>query len=308
MLITVYITVADYWKLKREIILKFYTNPYRYERYFENFIIPEIGMMRVSEVTVAEFERIVKNIFSAGKSKSVVSMVSALFRKFIHQAAIDKLTNEEKFKNMKPITFDADERRVFSIEQETSLLLTFQLTGQPELYTLAMFTGIPYLDLANCVIDDYSKDNKTLRVVRQAYQYFAKSRNATPVERLIPLSDNSCKILDRAIIKRHEKNKRFPGHESNFIFTNEENEHFHRIAKYEYYKIRKKSGIPDFNMKDLVSNFGVHALKYKVNPNVLKHYIGYKGDRALTLLSVACHNNSKDIQASDDFYRRLKDE
>ena len=305
MFVTIYITVADYWRVNKDKVLKFYSIAERYEKYFEEFVLPEIGMLKLSEVTLSDIERISRKLYSEGKSKSIVSMVNALVRKLFHQAATEKLVNEQELKGLKPITWEKAERRVFSQEQEKKLLLSFQHTYQPELYTLCMFTGIPYLDLGRCKLDDYSREEKTLRVCRKPKEYFVKARSLTSKIRTIPLSEISCRVIEVAIKKQIDKNKNFPGQESEFIFTDPNNNNTLRIWPCEYEWVRKLSGIPDFRMKDLVSNFGIHALKQKVNPIVLKHYIGYKSDDSVNTFALSCHNNVKDIQASDDYYRGL---
>ena len=81
-----------------------------------------------------------------------------------------------------------------------------------------------------------------------------------------------------------------------------------RVTFSEYQKIRSKSGIHNFLMKDLTSSFGIYALKYKINPTSLKHYLGYKKDFSINAMALSCHNNSKDIQANDDFYRSFINE
>ena len=101
MLVTVYITVADYWNLRKDIILKFYAAPERHGKYFEQYVLPEIGMLKVAEVNASDIERVVRKIYEAGKSKSMTSMVSALIRKFFHQAAIERLKNEDILKTLK---------------------------------------------------------------------------------------------------------------------------------------------------------------------------------------------------------------
>ena len=211
MFVTVYITVADYWKLKKNEILKMYTIADYCEKCFNKFIMPEIGMMKIPDVTASDVEKIVRKVYDMGKSRSTVSMVCALIRKFFHQASVDKLSSEDILKNLKPIICDRDEKRILSPEQEKKLLLAFQFTKQPELYTLSMFTGIPYMDLTECTINDYSSSDKTLKVVRKSNQYYAKLKRSEAVARVIPLSDISCKVIEFAIKKQIEKNKNFPG-------------------------------------------------------------------------------------------------
>ena len=168
-------------------------------------MLPEIGMLKVADVTSSDLERIVRNIFDAGKSKSIASMICAVLRKFFHQAALDKLANEKIFNTLKPITWEREDKKFFNQEQEKNLLKAFQFSKQPELYTLCMFTGIPYKDLAECLMEDYSKEEMTLKVSRKANQYYAKARNSKPEARTIPLSEISCKVIDKAIQKQLEK-------------------------------------------------------------------------------------------------------
>ena len=305
MFVTVYITVADYWKLKKDSVLKFYSRPDIYEKYFTQCMLPEIGMIKVTDVSASDLERAVRNMLSSGNSKYKVSMMCALIRKLFHQAASDRLVNEDIFNGLKPIVVDKSEKRIFSHEQEVKLLRAFQLTKYPELYTLCMFTGLQFSSLLECQINDYSKDNKTLTISRRANQYYAKARNAKANVRTVPLSKISCKLVEVAINKQREKNKNFPDHESNFIFTDIYNNRLQRIYPEDYKLIRESSGIYDFYLIDLMSNFGINALKYKVNPIVLKRYYGYKTDYNVNLFALACHNNMKDIQASDDYYRKL---
>ena len=305
MFVTVYISVADYWKLKKDCVLKFYSRPDLYEKYFTQCVLPEIGMLKVTEVGASDLERAVRNMFSAGNSKYKVSMMCAVIRKLFHQAAFDRLVNEDIFKGLKTVIPDKSEKRSFSQEQEVKLLRAFQYTKYPELYTLCMFTGVQLSTLILCKITDYSKENKTLRIFRKPNQYYAQTRNLNSNARTIPLSEFSCKVIEAAIKKQYEKNKNFPGNESDLIFTDKCNNEIIKTPPEDYKLIRKHSGIYNFLVIDLVSNFGINALKYKVNPIVLKRYSGYKSDYSVNMFALACHNNIKDIQASDDYYREL---
>ena len=305
MFVTVYITVADYWKLKKDTVLKFYSRPDLYEKYFAQCVLPEIGMMKIVDVSLSDMERAVRNMFAAGNSKYKVSMMCAVIRKLFHQAAFDRLVNEDIFKGLKSITPDKSEKRVLSHEQEVKLLRAFQFTKQPELYTLCMFTGIPCSTLTLCAINDYSRDNRTLTIFRKPNQYYAQTRNFNANARTIPLSEISCRVIEVAIRKQQDKNKNFPDHESNLIFTGAYNNEITKTSHEDYMSIRKHSGLYDFHMIDIVSNFGINALKHKVNPIVLKRYSGYKSDYSVNMFALAYHNNIRDIQASDDYYREL---
>ena len=185
------------------------------------------------------------------------------------------------------------------------MLRAFQFTKYPELFTLCMFTGLQVSSLTACCMNDYSKEETTLTISRKANQYYAQARNVKSNVRTVPMSEISCRVIESAINKQLEKNKNFPGHESNSIFTDIYNDRLQRISKEDYNVIRERSGIYDFHIIDLMSNFGINALKYKVNPIVLKRYCGYKTDYNVNLFALACHNNMKDVQASDDYYREL---
>ena len=191
---------------------------------------------------------------------------------------------------MKPISRDDSERRVFSREEEKKLLIAFQHTTQPELCTLSMLTGILYKDLLSCKCSDYSADNKCLTLNKKRKVVGAIAGTYKIVTRCIPLSDIHCAILDIAILKQARKNAKFLTQQSDFIFTDARNEPISTISDKDYNKIRQESGIYDFMMRDLVSNFGVKAIINKVNPAALKKYMGYETESSISSFSIACHN------------------
>ncbi|MBR0095151.1 MAG: hypothetical protein IJP91_07715 [Synergistaceae bacterium] len=306
MFVTVYITLADYWKLKRDDILKFYSGRCSLEKIADKWILPKIGMLKVTDITSNDIESVIRDIYEHGEPKYVVSWANAIFRKIFHEAAVDKLIKDDVCDGLQPVISDSTDKRIFSEEQEISLLRAFQRTSQPELLTLSMITGLQYTELSASRREDYSGDEKTLTINKK--RKTKGSPETVVTKRAIPLSDISCAILNRAVVKQVRKNRKFPGNESELIFTNHFNNPIIDLGRENYAKIRKESGIYDFMMKDLSSNFGVHAMKYKVNPVALKRYMGYETGKSINDFSAACHDKSnvKDIKACDDYYRGLK--
>ena len=298
MFLTVYITVADYWKMKKDEILTPYKNPAIYELIMNRNILPQIGMLKVSEVTETDLEKIVRDFYDNGGKKYALKMICTLLRKIFHMAAIDKLVKDEICDTLKPIKADHTEKKSFTPEQETALLISFQKTKYPELYTFLMLTGLNHKEVEDCKIHDYSRENKTLTVTRKQKIFKPINENQThkTFTRVIQLSDVSCAVIDKAIEKRNSKD--------DFIFNAV------KLHGYDsdYKIIRRETGIFDFHIRDLAANFGIHALRLKENPAALKYYMGYIWPGTVDSFVSASHNNVKDIQACDDYYRRLKDE
>ncbi len=296
MFLTVYITVADYWNLKKDEILTPYKNHKIYETIINRQVLPQIGMLKVSEVTETDIEKLVRNFYDNGGKKSAVKMMCSLLRKIFHMAAIDRLVKDEICDTLKPIKADPTEKRAFTVEQETALLISFQKTNYPEFYTLLMLTGLNCKELSECKLNDYSRENKTLTVTRKIKIFKPVDETHKTFTRVIQLSDIACAVIDKAIEKRNSND--------DFIFEQMKA----RGHEKDYKKIRKGTGIFDFQLKDLSANFGVHALRLRENPTVLKYYMGYLWEGSVDSFATASHNNVKDIQACDDYYRRLKDD
>ena len=307
MLVTIYITIADYWKLKKGDILKFHSRKVYFEKIVNKWIISKIGMLKFTEVTLTDIDRIIHDIYDSGEAQYMVSWVCTFLRKIFHEAAIDRLIKDDICDGLKPVVQRAHERRVFNMEEEKRLLQAFQKTTQPELFTISMLTGTLYSELIKCEISDYSAFDKTLIISKKHKIVSAVNATYEMKNRLIPLSDISCLVLNEAVSKQRQKNIKFGDNKSNLIFTNKFNNQIWGISPKNYAIIRKESGIYDFMMKDLVSNFGINAIKNKVNPAALKRYMGYECESSISNLSIACHNKNavKDITSCDIFYRKL---
>ena len=306
MLVTVYITVADYWRIKKLDILKCYTRPSSFEKIMNKWVLPQIGMLKFTDIVKADLDGIISNIFDNGGNKNIAAQTCTILRKFFHEAATDRLIKGGICDVLKPISRDDSEKRVFSREEEKKLFIAFQHTTQPELCILSMLTGILYKDFLNCKCSDYFADDKCLKLNKKRKVVGAIAGTYKIVSRCIPLSDIHCTILNRAILKQLRKNEKFLTQRSDFIFTDTRNMPISAISDEDYNKIRKESGIYDFMMRDLVSNFGIKAIINKVNPAALKKYIGYETESSISSFSIACHNKKvvKDMTVCDEYYRK----
>lgn len=274
MLTTIYMTVADYWKLKEEMLLSSYKSKNNNAgRVIRNFILPVIGTLRISEVTVTDLERMVRMLREEGRSTGDLQVAKAILRKLFHYAVQDRLIKEDPVDSLAPIPTTYRELKGLSAEEEVRLLKIIRKTKRPELYTLMMITGISFRELAGCRICDFDEEGKKL-TIRRSVTDRGEIREKKP--RTLPLADEAVWMLKRAV----ERNRQ--GTSDDLIFRTAEGKLLSSIPWEDCKIFRQENGSAGTGLRALNYAFGIRALALGVNPKALNRYMGFRTGFNLT--------------------------
>ena len=167
MITTIYMTVADYWMRKKEEILARYQYHDNMESIIERLVLPEAGTIRISEITTSDLERMYRAFDDRGIDQGIRRISTVILRRFFHMAIEERLLRENPVDGLKVIPYTPRALHGFTEEQERALLWSFSFTKQPEIYTLVLVAGIPFRELAACIVADFSAEERTLRLERR---------------------------------------------------------------------------------------------------------------------------------------------
>ena len=301
MLKTIYMTVADYWEQKKEEIIALYRQRKEKDALISRFAIPVIGALRISEVTAADLEGMLRRMRENGRIPLEQQVVKTLLRRLFHLAELERLRKDNPVDGLAPIRIRVKGLTWLSGELEVKLLKAFLWTSRPEMYALMMTAGISFPELAGCRIGDFSAQEKRLQLSRIVTREGETDRN--PRERTVPLSDGSVFLLTRAIARA-----KYGRTEDCLIFPGKGGKVLRRIPVEDMRLIRQASGLKEMKGSDLQYAFGIHAMKEGGNPKTLVRYMGWKSESGLLRCINAGITTEEDDERMDACFRELMEE
>ena len=291
MVSTIYMTVADYWMRKKEEIQSHYSNPTEIRTIMEKKVLPEIGSLRISEISTADLDNMMRAFYERGIISSTRQMVKFILRRLFHMAIGDHLMRDNPVDGMKTVHLEYKTLQGFTEEQERALLRAFSYTRHPELYTMVLITGIPCRQLAVCRVGDFSPEKRSLKLERRWSKQGMKELEE-PVKRCIPLSDIAVQILRKTV-------KDMP-HEDGLFCTDKDLGRLERDLTEDMKIIQERSGLDGLCMQDIRHHFGVLALRLGANPKALNRYLGYQSGFNMARYASAAKNRNESSEAFDE--------
>ena len=293
MIVTTYITVHDFWKIRKDRIMSDYEYKEVRIGLVEKYIMPEIGRMKLSEIRLSDIESLFRKLRNHGMSNNSLRSMKSLLRRIFHEAAEEKLIKENPIDRLRSFPDTVSELHSFSLEDQVRLIRSFVFTKYSELYASSYFMGVPIYELITCKKKDYDANKRMLSVSKRIR---STKKIVDCVHREIFLSDYACGIIEKAMDKNCDSEFIFGDFDINEIYCD-----FDSDRK----TIRNLTGLDHFNFPDLVSDYGIKAIDHGVNQKALMDHMGLKSEynilRYITSNSDHCTN-----ETLDEYFRSLQ--
>ena len=266
MVITIFINMADFWKLNKKKLLQIYMHPDIREKLMEQKLLPIIGSIRLSELTKNDLERLLRTLQDAGMTTYQQQIAIAMLRRLCQLAVEARLMKFNPADSIKVRQTEPKPIRYLTPEQESMLLFSFMYTSRPALYTMLLITGLSFREIAGCKKEDFLPEEGKLRLLRDVTGGGIRDKPKQE-QRTIQLPEPALRILQK-IANEAEKN-------DDYLFHGYNRQAMTRIPSRDYRIIHELSGLPETTAEDWKHNFGIRALQLGVNPKVLNRYMGY---------------------------------
>lgn len=250
---------------KKEEILARYQNCNWLRNMIERIVLPEVGTIRISEIKASDLERMYRTFDDRGINQGIRRYSNMILRRLCHMAMEERLLRENPVDGRKVVPYVPKKLHGFTEEQERALLRAFSFTEQPELYTLVLVAGIPFRELAACVVRDFSAEERTLKLEKRLTNKGIKEL-AEQANRVIPLSDIAVQIMTKWI-KDTEP-------EQGLCLPIEDRRKWRLTMLKDMKIIREMSGLEGIVMRDIEHQFGIRAMSLGENPKALYEYLG----------------------------------
>lgn len=296
MVVTIFINVADFWKLNKKKLLQLYMHPDAHEKLMEQTLLPMIGSIRLSELTENDLKGLFRTLQDAGMTAYLQQIAIAMLRRLCQLAVEARLMKCNPADSVKVCPTESKPVRALTPEQEMMLLLSFKYTSRPALYTLLLITGLPFREIAGCRKEDFFPEEGKLRILRDVIRCGLRDKPKQE-QRTIQLPEPARRILQK-IADETEK-------DNDFLFHGDDGQAMTRIPRRDYHIIQERSGLPEIRAEDWIHNFGIRALQLGVNPKILNKYMGYQSGKRIMRYTAACRTYPDSDQTMEDIILEL---
>ena len=138
----------------------------RYEQITRKHIVPEVGRVKLKDLTPAHVRGLYKTKLEAGLSPRTVQYIHVTLHESLKQAVQDGLIPRNATEAVKPPQLTREEMRPLTPQQARTLLDAVRRDRMEALYVLAVTTGLRQGELLGLKWEDVDLDAGTLRVRR----------------------------------------------------------------------------------------------------------------------------------------------
>lgn len=222
-------------------------NTLRLRRYSQSVLQPLIGTAMVNQISTGMLQKLINDLFTAGKSESTIESHLVYIRAVLQHAktnryVLENVAMEVKLPRRKLTVEDYEENKIeekfFSKEEIQMILESFDRFPMPmnrEMFMLLLFSGLRCSEMLALQWEDILYDTKQIKVTKTIYNpnHTIKGYSVTPPKtyksiRTIDIDDTILKMLKsyqlmykQYLLVYRSKNPEY--HDKNFVFCRKEN-------------------------------------------------------------------------------------
>ena len=255
-----------------------------YKGYFKNYILPNLGGMRIKDISTVTCQQFLMRMFTSGRKRNVEKKGKGLAAKTVKdikialQTCLQKAVDEEIIPNnpCKKVQLPKDEPKEMQTLKANELAAFLQETKDSscyEFYLLEITTGLRLGEILALTWDDLDMKNKTISVNKQVQRIKIELKATTPKTaasiRKISICDE---CLNQLIIlmSRQRLNTKliFPS-----PITNGYRDPSSITRK--LHRMQKRAGVPQIRFHDLRHSFATLSLEQGMDIKTISHMLGH---------------------------------
>ena len=243
--------LKDWFEIKKTTLRP--RTAYDYERLLTTNIFPELGQIKLKDLTTYRITKFYTKLSQAGKGSRTVRLTHSILHSAL-QSALESgvISRNPTIGTMLP-RYNQKEMNVLNESQVSQFLIAAEKSRYKCLYHLAITTGMRYSELVGLKWSDIDWVKGTIKVQRQLqfvpHQGFTYSEPKTKSGiRTIKLGDTTLKIL-REQKERQIQNK-IPKDDLIFLNSYGTQVYFKRFQK-DFKRVLRQAGLPDIRFHDL---------------------------------------------------------
>ena len=243
--------LKDWFEIKKTTLRP--RTAYDYERLLTTNIFPELGQIKLKDLTTYRITKFYTKLSHVGKGSRTVRLTHSILHSAL-QSALESgvISRNPTIGTMLP-RYNQKEMNVLNESQVSQFLIAAEKSRYKCLYHLAITTGMRYSELVGLKWSDIDWVKGTIKVQRQLqfvpHQGFTYSEPKTKSGiRTIKLGDTTLKIL-REQKERQIQNK-IPKDDLIFLNSYGTQVYFKRFQK-DFKRVLRQAGLPDIRFHDL---------------------------------------------------------
>jgi integrase len=255
----------------------------RYEQLVRLHIRPELGKVKLKNLTSAHVRGLYREKLDAGLSPRTVQYVHVTLHKVLKQAIADGLIPRNATEAVKPPQVRREEMRPLTAEQARILFDAAKGDRLEALYVLAVTTGLRQGELLGLKWDDVNFKVGTLQVRRTLTTAKGGPVLSAPKtkgsRRTVRFSQTALEALRSHLERQLEEIDRAGDlwRENGLIFASESGSPLSRqhVTARRFKPLLKQAGLPEIRFHDLRHTCATLLLSKNVNPKVVSELLGH---------------------------------
>lgn len=255
-----------------------------YKGYFKNYILPNLGGMRIKDISTVTCQQFLMRMFTSGRKRNVEKKGKGLAAKTVKdikialQTCLQKAVDEEIIPNnpCKKVQLPKDEPKEMQTLKANELAAFLQETkdsGCYEFYLLEITTGLRLGEILALTWDDLDMKNKTISVNKQVQRIKSELKATTPKTaasiRKISICDE---CLNQLIILRSRQRLN-----TKLIFPSPITNGYRDPSSItrKLHRMQKRAGVPQIRFHDLRHSFATLSLEQGMDIKTISHMLGH---------------------------------
>lgn len=255
-----------------------------YKGYFKNYILPNLGGMRIKDISTVTCQQFLMRMFTSGRKRNVEKKGKGLAAKTVKdikialQTCLQKAVDEEIIPNnpCKKVQLPKDEPKEMQTLKANELAAFLRETKDSscyEFYPLEITTGLRLGEILALTWDDLDMKNKTISVNKQVQRIKSELKATTPKTaasiRKISICDE---CLNQLIILRSRQRLN-----TKLIFPSPITNGYRDPSSItrKLHRMQKRAGVPQIRFHDLRHSFATLSLEQGMDIKTISHMLGH---------------------------------
>lgn len=255
-----------------------------YKGYFKNYILPNLGGMKIKDISTVTCQQFLMKMFTSGRKRNVEKKGKGLAAKTVKdikialQTCLQKAVDEEIIPNnpCKKVQLPKDEPKEMQTLKANELAAFLQETKDSscyEFYLLEITTGLRLGEILALTWDDLDMKNKTISVNKQVQRIKSELKATTPKTaasiRKISICDE---CLNQLIILRSRQRLN-----TKLIFPSPITNGYRDPSSItrKLHRMQKRAGVPQIRFHDLRHSFATLSLEQGMDIKTISHMLGH---------------------------------
>lgn len=296
-------TLCDWLRYWLDEYAKDSTKPHTFDHYVaicENHIIPEIGSVRLQNVTTSQLQRLYKDLLrKKNLSAKTIRNIHAVIHPALQQAVKERILTSNPAEDCVLPRYVKPKIKPFEDDDVRAFLTEIKGNRFENLFYLTLFSGARQSEVLGLTWDCVNFNDNTILIDKQLQKIKGSDEKSEYVLVSTKTDKERVVMLSEYVMQRLEKQKAWQdeckakagtvwNNPLNLVFTNEIGDHLAHVTVYKSFKaIARKIGLPDARFHDLRHTFAVISFESGDDVKTVQENMGHS--KANTTLDVYTH-------------------